>query len=189
MKTIKIVVLLAIISLNCFGQTEKGKLHIGAFSNFNFTYTSYDKEKSGHADFFIAPRIGYLFVENFSGGLEGALLLSGSSTTYVISPFLKYYFLKGKSKPFINTQYGLGVKNDDYPSLDAFGAPINTENHTRISSFTIGGGFAYFINETVSLEFNANYLNKKYTTKNNQNYKNSTKANSYQLLIGFGIFL
>ena len=202
-----IFLIVTLFSLTIYGQTEKGKLFIGAQSNFNFnsskftttskstnysnTYTS-DKTNS----FSITPKIGYLILDNFVLGLDFKFSSSkvkdqDSNGFYTISPFAKYYLLESNFKPFLKASLGLGSFFNSYQTYNVnSNIAVYEKVSTSINTARIGGGLAYFINNLIALEFNLDYFQDIYKSDNNQNDYNTKQTHSgIQSTIGFAIFL
>ena len=204
-KIVFLIVTFCTISVN--GQTEKGKLFIGAQSNFNFSSSKYVtiSSSSNHTNtytspttnsFTFTPQIGYLVSNNFVLGLDFKLSTSkikgqDSNGFYTISPFAKYYVLEGNLKPFVKASLGLGSYFNNFQSYyeDPF-THVYQKVTTKINTARVGGGLAYFVNEKISIEFNLDYFHDVYKSDNNQNTNNTEQTNSgIQSTIGFAIFL
>lgn len=192
-------------SIISFSQVEKGKWFVGASSNFNFSSVSTDtkltdgnntnyNEGPTFTTFFIAPKVGYTPIKNLVTGLEISLHFSksdndlyGDYSTYTFSPFVRYYFLENKFKPFANVSYGIGGRSNDISSGDFYSNQIETINST-VYDFKVGAGIAYFVSESIALELNLNYVNEKITTKLDTR-KNTSTTSGIRSLIGFSIFI
>lgn len=191
MKFKKITLLISIISITAFGQTEKGKFILGGMSNLGSSYLT--EGNSGYttisSSFSIATNTGYAVMDNFFIGINIQYLknrfkiknFNSESTTkiFVVSPFLKYYFLTEKFRPFTVIRYGLG--KNKYHNIDSSGDYSSTSDLTKIS---LGGGVSYFFTDYFSLEFEAVY--QKDSTKYEYSESN---YDGFSTNLGFSIFL
>ena len=123
----------------------------------------------------IEPNIGYFFIDQFVGGIQGVIdyeklsvgSTNNSGTYYSIGPFLRYYFLK-KEKEF------------NIFSETSYSHLFSGNNSSGSNTYSIALGAVLFFNSSVGLEFIPRYS----ITKNNDlTYKN------FQLALGFQIHL
>ena len=213
-KTLQLLFVMMTVA-SSFAQTEKGKFFIGINSNFNFTSTS-KKSTATSADgssfssvtsptlnnFTADLKVGYSVIDKLVGGLDISYSFIDAedpvnrTTTYVISPFVRYYFLENQIKPFINAQFGFGSFDRELglvtffdPASQSFTQNI-AELNTSIQSLKIGGGVSYFVTKNISLEFILNYINTNYTTTNpfDGNVFEETTT-GIRSLFGFSIFI
>ena len=93
-------------------------------------------------------------------------------------PGVKYFFNSGNSfVPYVGVGAGLiSVSAGDY-------------DEEKYSGFAFGanGGFAYFVNESVSLNVGLTYLNSNMKNKKESSYV--VKSGAFGVIVGFGIFL
>tara|TARA_R110002126_G_scaffold277373_2_gene423199 strand:- start:4088 stop:4714 length:627 start_codon:yes stop_codon:yes gene_type:complete len=208
MKFQEIVLLLStLFTITAYGQTEKGKFYVGANSNLNFSKSKTDiistsgnnsqgiSDTNKFSQLNINSEIGYFLLNNLTTGLS----ISYTSTNpedsdkiiaYTVAPFAKYYFLKGRFKPFIRTSYGRGKIKDNFVTtivdngLTGFVNKIDTD----IKALNIGGGLAFFINTNFSLELILNYRQIKFISE----FSNTRRAQTDTVFgtnLGFSFFL
>lgn len=201
-----VLLIIALVSINSFAQTEKGKIYIGASSNLNFNAISTKNVSSNftsetkNSRFAVSPQIGYFLADNFLTGLEANLSFSTfknnnskeNQNTYIISPFIKYYFTKKNIKPFVKAKYGFGKLN----TSNSFNPVNSIIPKTDIQTYSFGGGLAYFINNFIAIELNLEYYSMEFNTSlsvNQNNIVTSSKQTQtdtgFNSNIGFSIFL
>ena len=193
-------------TITIYGQTEKGSVFIGAQSNFNFSSSKYVTTNSSinysssytsdtNNYFTFTPQIGYLIFDNFVLGLDfkfSSTKVKGQDSNgfYTISPFAKYYLLEGNLKPFLKASLGLGSFFNSYQTYNVnSNVTIYEKVNTKINTARIGGGLAYFINNTIALEFNLDYFHDVYKTETNPDYNNKQTHTGIQSTIGLAVFL
>jgi len=171
-------------------QTEKGQWVIGGNSSISFTSTKtnfeFDGEEVGDeidsSIFTVTPSVGYFVMDNLSVGMDVGLQFTKSgdvktSTTSLI-PNAVYYFDGGdKLKPFV----GLGVGLASLSQGD--------EDEQKFSGLLLRGtgGLAYFINDSISLNFVVQYINTNQKNKANEDIV--SKNNNIGAGLGIWFFL
>lgn len=202
MKLQKIALLLfTLFTITSFSQTEKGKIYLGTNSSLNANFVNYsykddnnDMQDTGKSSSFsISPSIGFFVINNLvlganvSFGFNKSENNSGSdfkSNSISVAPFAKYYFADNSFKPFISGSYGFGSSTGE----STFNNNID-ESKNSLTNLKIGGGVAYFINDTISLEFGINYSRtSNKPTENNLNNYRSISSGVFSS-VGFAIFL
>ncbi len=173
MKKILFVALTMMTVNAAFAQTNKGQIMVGG--NAGFSTQSEDDFKTSSIRF--APNVGYFFINNFAGGLR--LNMSNTNTTMgdidtksssmMVSPFLRYYFLPATQKMnvFADASYGFGQAKYDNEI---------TETKTKSNAYSISAGPAFFLTPNTALE-----LMLSYTSTKIENQDDRTNV------IGFGI--
>ncbi|MBC3758630.1 outer membrane beta-barrel protein [Hyunsoonleella sp. SJ7] len=173
-KAVLIIVLLFTVSAFC--QTEKGNFIVGGSSNFSFT-SSKSKIKTNSQDLdgpqatnvSFGPAGGFFVINNLALGLQAPISfekstedLNGSgsvevkSTSFAVSPFVRYYFSKSSIKPFLQGTIGLGrVKSQFESNGNGFS---NSESKSNLFLYGFDGGVAIFINESISINLGVGYL-------------------------------
>lgn len=193
---------LTILSLNIFAQTEKGNFFLGVGSSISSSITNNyiksdgsSKTKIGTSRYFsINPRIGYFIVDSFLvgaqlnlsyGSYEDSSNSTSKNTNLAIAPILRYYFLDGEFKPFLNAIYGIETSINEFTEFDG----SLSEFRLRGSNLALGAGISYFFNKNISIELGLNYLRRtnKRVENNNDDTRNITSG--VGSTIGFAIFL
>lgn len=112
--------------------------------------------------FSLAPRIGYFLTENISGGLDlqyfyckELMKFYDYFNNYWITTggiFIRYYFLKARISPFVETKAGLGIsrgeENDRYSSG---GAKYSTIEYQNLSYYAFSSGISFNVKENFKL--------------------------------------
>ena len=159
-------------------QTEKGNVLLGGQTNFIFdTYKSSWKTESGSGDdsktrdLSLTPQLGYFVLNNFVAGFRIPLdyeFEQGIDYWYVdkyssisLVPILRLYFGRAKVKPFIYGSAGKGWGREWGKYFD--GTPYKIK--VRKSTWKLGGGCAFFLNDKVSLDLDFGYLFNSYKTE------------------------
>ncbi|HTL06916.1 MAG TPA: outer membrane beta-barrel protein, partial [Chitinophagaceae bacterium] len=128
-------------------QTEKGDWLVGGSMTINTT--------KGNSEFTFQPSGGYFFANNFAAGAQLQLSFSKQEDTkysaFSAGPFARYYINIKESalKPFFHADFNIGSTGVKVPGFD--------KTSTTTTSFFIGAGAAYFINNNVALEALAGY--------------------------------
>lgn len=194
-----------LITITTYGQTEKGKIYIGANSNLNFSSSSSSFENKSinviqsaeninkFSQFNINAEIGYFLIDNLTSGININFSRtnpddSAAQDIYTISPFVKYYFLNGKIKPFARISYGFGKIKDDTFITGNESTFIANRVDTDINALNTGAGLAYFLNNYFSIELIFNYSQTTYTSKTSSQTAKQVDS-VFQSKIGFSIFL
>lgn len=193
--------LFTLCTINTFSQTENGKIFIGASSNLNASFINYSSKSDNSNgidfgssnNFSINPRAGYFIIDGFLIGFQANLSFnsfdrdgtSGSSSNSLsFAPFVRYYFLPGPFKPFINARYGFGSSESKFRDFEG----LLDESRSTIRDLQAGGGVAYFINQTISLELGLNYIRSAIKADNSPNNFRNINSGIFSS-IGFAIFL
>ncbi len=155
-------------------QTEKGDWLVGGNMTINTT--------SGNSQFTLQPSAGYFFAHNFAAGAEFLLSFGKfgdeKTTTVGIGPFARYYFdlKEGHFKPLLHASIDFANQTTKIP---VGGSTVKTSN--SVTSFFIGAGGAYFINDNVALEGIAGY--------NNSKVENLSAQGGFLFRVGFQVHL
>lgn len=147
------------------GQTDEGDWLVGGTLFFNTT-----KENT---EFNLTPNVGYFVFRNFAVGANLGVTTSGKGdlarTNWNVGPFLRYYLGSWNYRPFLVT--GGGFEYERQKTLDA----------ERGFYFNGGLGLAAFINETVALEFIADYFAI--------NLKDRDTSDGFRFRVGFQVYI
>ena len=194
MKKLFLLTFFTLFSLCLSAQTEKGNWFFGADTSLGFTSSNAQAESDGKevgekttvSKFSFKPNVNYFIMDNLSVGLgvqfDSTTEKDGSDSdtvsTTAILPGVKYFFNSGNSfVPYVGVGAGLiSVSAGDY-------------DEEKYSGFAFGanGGFAYFVNESVSLNVGLTYLNSNMKNKKESSYV--VKSGAFGVIVGFGIFL
>lgn len=159
MKKLFITSMIALMCSSAFAQFQKGRILAGG--NVGFSATTYKVKDNNSTStvsktttFNFSPKAGYFFIDNFAAG--AGLNLSTSSTkydgtddkntynTFTITPFARYYLDPGI---FFQGQFGIGPGSNK----DKNGNTTTTTKFTA-SEWSLGVGYAYFLNDNVAIE-------------------------------------
>lgn len=194
MKKLFFVASLSLAFMSLSAQTEKGNWYFGGDTSLGFASTNSQAESDGKtvgdkltvSKLSFKPSANYFVIDNLSVGLgilfESTTEKDGSDSdtvsTTAILPGVKYFFNSGNSfVPYVGVGAGLiSVSAGDY-------------DEEKYSGFAFGanGGFAYFVNESVSLNVGLTYLNSNMKNKKESSYV--VKSGAFGVIVGFGIFL
>jgi hypothetical protein len=145
----KLIFLLPLMfTLSSFSQTEKpitkGNIILSGGGTFQYSnYKSDGGNDFGIIDLSFNPGFGYFIIDNLAIGLNATVgyskLNSYKSYSLGAGPFVKYYFNNGI---FAKAEFS-------YTYLHGLGS-----NETKIKDYSIipGVGYAFFLNQKVSLE-------------------------------------
>jgi len=193
MKRLFITSIIVLSCVSAFAQFEKGRILAGGSVSFSATT---NKTKTDNAtttndkttSFDFGPRAGYFFIDNLAAGLG----LDFSTTSwkddgsdnketrneFVISPFVRYYLQPGI---FFQGTYGIGPGN----YKEKTGSTTTSTKYTA-SNWSLGAGYAYFLNSNVAVEPFIGYGARSQKVKD-PDYKNVDS--SFFINIGFQIYL
>lgn len=158
-----------LVTIGCFGQTEKGNLLAGGGADFSlsFNYTTRGFNVA------LQPTFAGFVVKNFAMGFIYSIGISGSHVVNTnppstketnnfstnLGPYLKYYIGKKGLRGFISANAGFALMTG-----------VRTEtNHSPSQAYAgivSGGsvGLAYFFNEHIALEPALYITNAAYQT-------------------------
>lgn len=174
-------------------QTGKGKFMMGGSLAVNFgnTKAQYDGTKLSEVKQFSAllePHVGYFVTDGLAVGL--GIGLNNSTEKYdsdnkdtqnalLVSPFARYYTPVGL---FGEASVGLGSVNliEQYEGE-------KDEFKSGVFGWSVGVGYAIFLNEHVSLEPSFSYNSVITTADEDSKFK--TKTGLFMIAVGFNIFL
>lgn len=160
MKKILLVALTLIIAQQSFAQFNKGRIlaggSVGFFANSSKSRSGGTTTKTGSVSTVsFNPNVGYFLVDKVAVG--ASLLLSSSqwkgngnnSTTNIytsasFNPFVRYYLDQGI---FFEGQFGFGTIKTKNKAVNP-----PTESTTSTYNWSLGAGYAYFLNDNVAVE-------------------------------------
>jgi len=200
MKNFNFILLVFILSSTIgFSQTNEGRYYFGAKSSLNFSslkgsYKSnnYSNTGANTLNLNLSPQAGYFFKDQLVFGLELPFNYYNigeksydvnESLSFIIAPFVKYYFLGEKIKPFIQIQYGVG--NHYYYNVSRLYYELPPDNYfsnsetiiTKLNHLMGTVGVSYFINSNIGIELNINYSNNK------EEYNDDTSSIGFVILV------
>src|SRR5690606_15527044 len=183
------LMLSAMVIVGANAQTEQGGIMAGGSIGLNFGsyYDEYDGNKGDKVkttNIAVMPKVGYFVADGLAVGL-GLNLNSLSekddddkftASTFLISPFARYYSSVGL---FGDVSVGLGSEKNKYND--------NEPNKDKIFGWSLGAGYAIFLNDHVSIEPMVSYNNYSYTDADDS--ANKVKTGQFMIQVGFNIFL
>jgi hypothetical protein len=192
-RAIYLIALFTLISMVARSQADYGKVMIsGQISLKSITVTTPDIPGGYHDNAktaSIAPVAGYLIFQNFAAGLEllynykKSLNTNGVTTNTLQSlsfvPFLRYYFINGKIRPYFQAGAGRGFgkssnKNGTFPE---------TIQKSSIMIYEIKGGIELLINKHVGFDADYGYNSTTYFYKEGTEWKNTNKGSTGSLAL------
>ncbi|AUC14562.1 hypothetical protein BTO06_05110 [Tenacibaculum sp. SZ-18] len=206
-KTLQLLVVLMTVS-SSFGQTEKGKFLIGLNTPLSFSSNSSriinnssgsSFENDSSTIFSFSPQVGYSIIDNLFLGLDLSFSFSSSenntsetnSNTFVVAPFVKYYYpTKNDFNFFGQFKYGFGRSNSKLENIGFIDPMIPSviEWENNIEELLLGFGVGYFVHEILNIELSINYQNTFYDSF--ANFSGDQLAiDTFSASIGFSLFL
>ncbi|WP_282037573.1 outer membrane beta-barrel protein [Saccharicrinis aurantiacus] len=186
MKNAVIILLLSVISLSSYAQTQKGKYYVGGSSDLSFVSQKMDykydgdsmlDEKVSTSSFKISPSVGYFAADNFliklSMDYEISKVEDEKTSTFIIGPEATYYLSDSNIKPYLSAAIGWGNTQQDDLSVPA-------------TAYTLGGGVAFFLSEYASLDLGLGYVNSTLTDPNDTKAKFTTSG--FAMNVGFSLY-
>ncbi|MBC2845198.1 outer membrane beta-barrel protein [Winogradskyella flava] len=187
--------------------TEKGNWFIGAGSNFFFNSTNskietaeQDLDAGNTLNITLGAGGGYFIIDNLLVGVELPVSFSRFKdddidferkiTSFIASPFVRYYFNGSNIRPFVQANIGFGSSkttiedNSVSPNPDpVFQA---SESKSTVFQYSVNGGIAIIINDKVSVDLGVGYSQTNSEPEDSDlKFKNSTIG----FLAGFNIFI
>jgi hypothetical protein len=180
--------------VSAIAQLEKGRILAGgssglSFNNYKSTYNGTNVYETKTTRFSFSPRAGYFVTDAIAVG--AALNFSASSTKYddddkyngtsiSFTPFVRYYL---PQRLFGQFELGVGTSKDKWTYVD------DDDEEYKYKSFvwSLGVGYAYFLNDNVAIEPMVSYNATTYTDKDDT--KDKDKYGYIMLQIGFNIYL
>jgi len=173
-------------------QFNQGNFLVGGSSSLGIGFDTEKSKSNGSTStdgkttsFSLQPAAGYFFMDNLAVGAGLGLSTStykpdGSdskftSSSITLSPFARYYF----DKIYVQGAFQFGSQKSEFSS----GSSSETSNEA-ISGWSLAGGYAIMLNESVALEPQVGYQSIAYKDKDSDN-----KDISSGLFIRLGIFV
>jgi outer membrane protein len=156
-----------------------------ATSDYKSSYGS-SNDDSGYTSWTLSPKVGFFVANGFLMGL-GVDLKSetlkyetndskATSTQYTLGPIIRYYVPGGF---FVHADVSFGKSIEKY-SVD--------HEDAKIVKWEVGSGYAFFVNNHVSIE--PNFVYRKYTnTRKEDDIEFKGTLGEFVVGVGIGIFL
>ncbi|HMJ68351.1 MAG TPA: outer membrane beta-barrel protein [Cyclobacteriaceae bacterium] len=162
MKKIVTIIAFALICSGAFAQFNQGRYLVGGSLGFSATTTKAKSDNatntlSHHTDLFVSPDIGYFVIDNLAVGAGLGLSVGSTkgdgndnskttSTTFTLSPFVRYYLDPGV---FFQGQVGFGSESE---KRKATGSNTTVTTKYGVFNWSLAAGYAYFLNDFVAIE-------------------------------------
>jgi outer membrane protein len=193
MKKVSLVLFfLSVVTTVSWGQFTQGNILLGGTTGLSANFMT-EKSKSGgttstdgkQTSFSLQPAAGYFVMDNLAVG--AALDLSTSSfkpdggggkrnlSQLLLSPFARYYFDKFYGQASIN----FGSSKEEFSSGN-----VTVTDKNGLSGWSLAGGYAFFLNESVTFEPQIGYGSLTSKDKDTDN-----KDISAGLFIRLGVFV
>lgn len=150
-----------------FSQVEKGKWYVAGFSNLGIDIGKTKFESSNgvtseykYTEFNFTPSVGYFVIDKLAAGLFFDYQYYKNidqddkdeykASSIMIGPFAKYYIMEYKKLwPYVGIGVGFGSGKSE----------VNGEEYEKykMSTFMIGGGATYFLNDNVGFDLSLGY--------------------------------
>ncbi|QHT68040.1 porin family protein [Rhodocytophaga rosea] len=190
----KVLILLAVVlSFGAAkGQTEQGNFLLGGSFGASFNNRKVETPTSNPNQTVITetrstgitftPKVGFFITDGMAIGLDADINsttsknkdnnVKSTSSYFTVGPFARYYF---PVNLFIEGGAGIGSgKNAAYAE-------------TRVFKYSVGAGFAAFLNDNVALEPMVSYSGLNFTNSKNTDFK--TRNSGLQVSLGLQIYL
>ncbi len=194
MKTKNIIILISLfMTLNFFGQTEKGHFLISGSTNLSFTTTTTSTNESNtdykNTNINFTPIVGYFISEDVSLGLlvtyQGSFNEHVDQTSFVAGPFLRYYFAKSdKLFPFAQTAvfFGSNSVNYDYSSNES---KISTD----MFGYELDLGLGILLSKQVSFDIILGYAHAKESVPVSKTKTRDVTTGAFGVSLGLSLYL
>ena len=129
----------------------------------------------------ITPAAGYFFCQNFAAGLGISFdykkthpdeITTNTLRSVSFVPFMRYYFLNGKIRPYFQAGAGGGTARS---SSKTGNSPANYQKST-ISIYEIKGGVELLINKNIGFDADFGYNSTAYYYGETTKWKNTSKG-------------
>ena len=190
--------LLLIAAVAVFGfttvnaQTEKGNWMFAGSTAISFASTTATPELDGEEGedqktslFSVTPTVAYFIMDNLAIGVDLTFTSQKNddgndditTSSFSAIPGATYFFEAGDNlKPYIGAGVGvISTSSGDDDSLKSNGLAIRGK-----------GGLAYFLNESIAIDFSVQYLNTSQKNKEFDEFK--VKNSSIGFGLGFSLF-
>lgn len=190
-----LIAIMIMFSGTSYAQTEKGNWLVGGGLNFGYSSaestSSISTSESSNISYTLFPTAGYFIADNLVVGT--AMSVSGNrhefdddddrvgrGSSWEVGPFARYYL---DNNIFFSGRLGYGR------SSQKTDVTIGTvESDSDIFTYSLAAGYAFFFNESISLEPQLSYTR---ISHNSEFEGSDTEYNSGSILfsVGFNIYL
>jgi len=181
-------------------QTEKGNFFLSGSTGLGFlsgrNKIMWDGEtayKYNQSTVDLIPSFGYFVYDNLAIGLTSSISFYTAKdedgdkdkvNTTMLLPSLFYFIpMEGKIRPFV--QFGIGYSSEVYKLSPKLGEDQKTSYGG--STFNGGTGFAYFVNNNISINGDLSYT--KTNLKNKDDDRSEERSSMFGANIGISIYL
>ncbi len=192
-QTFYLIALLTLISQLAMSQADYGKVMISGQIDLNSISVTTPGHPSGYNNKIktagIAPIAGYFIFQNFCAGLEllynynKSVQPNGLTTNTLRSlsfvPFLRYYFVNGKIRPYFQAGAGPGFGR----STSKQGIFPETTQKSKIMIYEFKGGIELLINKHAGFDADYGYNSTTYLYNYGTKWKNTIKGSTGSLAI------
>lgn len=133
-------------------QIDKGNWMMGGSGGLSNNKTKSNGFSNEGTNIYISPNVGYFVIDKLNLGASVLLSFytqsSTTTTTYSLSPYVRYYFLEKEKQINIFSEVSYGFQKQIH-------------SPTNLQSFNLKAGTVFFLNSSVGLEIALNYTNSK----------------------------
>lgn len=192
-----------------YAQTSPGSFLLGADSELGWLFSSRNVElfdpstgkleRTRVQSFNISGNIGYFLLDGFALGIDFQIAssneqrstLNGTGRTFLVGPFVRYYFPSDNIRAFAGLGAATGVESANWT-----GKNFESNFENVINQASAEGGVSFFLNSHLSIEGVLLFLYEGQHAKNvlqdrgsQDRVDNEGSVWEYGLKIGFRIFL
>jgi outer membrane protein len=182
----------AVLTAGLAQFTDQGTILLGGSTSASINFIT-EKSKVGGStstdgkvtSFSLEPTVGYFVMDALAIGAGLNLSTSSfkpdgsgsksKSSTILLSPFARYYF----DKFYAQGTFQVGSQNTEFTS-----GSVTIDNKGALSGWSLAGGYAIFLNESVTLEPQVGYGSLSYKDKDTDE-----KSISAGLFVRLGVFI
>ncbi len=203
MKKILLLTINAFISLTAAAQLETGGFYINASGDFSYSSVDVkiissslpDMEVGNQKNVNIAPQFGFFLYDNLVGGI-GVQLENVRTTdendnvfktnSFLIGPFIRYYLDGDDFRPYIEATGGRGQTKSSFET-----STFSDDDTDKLSGFNVTFGGAYFVRESVSIDFGILYERRTVDFSDDPGAPSGAKSSisGFGGKLGFSIYL
>ena len=197
-----LIACLAIVLVNA--QTSKGNFLFGGDASLSFSSQKTKvKSDNSESDLFdsstinFIPGAGYFVIDNLAAGLQVQFSsvkqtsqisqtgdLSVRTNSFLVNPFVRYYFTQGTAKPYVQGSVGVGSSKETVE-----GTLNDGETKNGLFAYGFDGGVAIFLNSNVAINVGVGYSSVQAKAKDDNPFDEKTITRGIAVGVGFNIFL